>query len=361
MKNFSKITSSELYQKYLDITFRKFVFLGNKFNPETEEGKAILNLKWNTVFTSITDESKISSIEKLINNNARNSVTISCENLESKQDEERLLSTKSIVDSKELKIIQLFTSAQIKNLSKKRLAQRIMENIAVPFLMESGFIVFIGFDAEDEFQSDDFIYSFDKLGEKKEPCVFVFECNETFEKELTENTERKWISFEEKNFYEFSKNEFEIDFSRPIYDYYDDSDYDDDNEIRFFVNNENKYINIEHVKGINSFSTFLNYDVMFPKSIDKRERRKYFKVFMKNSPVEPVWFGYKEKYYLKRDFQDELLTKTKCSLENPGKLGDRPILIHGQSGSGKTIALRLLAYKIFHEKKYPVFFSEQFK
>lgn len=68
--------------------------------------------------------------------------------------------------------------------------------------------------------------------------------------------------------------------------------------------------------------------------------------------------GIRRDFAIKRDFEVNLLGQVKTAL---GKLGRavRPIILHGQSGTGKTVSLARLAFEIRKEKKIPVLFAGQ--
>ena len=49
-------------------------------------------------------------------------------------------------------------------------------------------------------------------------------------------------------------------------------------------------------------------------------------------------------------YEDRLYRKVKKGIENVGKPNNRPLLVVGQTGTGKSISLAAIAYKIFNEK-----------
>ncbi|TLU85753.1 MAG: hypothetical protein FDX30_04530 [Chlorobium sp.] len=66
--------------------------------------------------------------------------------------------------------------------------------------------------------------------------------------------------------------------------------------------------------------------------------------------------GVRRGFAIKRSFEEALQLQVKKALKNIGRIND-PILIHGQSGSGKSLALTRLAYEIRSTKEYPVLLS----
>lgn len=102
------------------------------------------------------------------------------------------------------------------------------------------------------------------------------------------------------------------------------------------------------------FATLLNVSLLGEIRIPQNMCKDYYYTFLKNSVREPQWFGYAYGFNLHRSFEDRLYRKAKRGLENVGKTGNKPLLVVGQTGTGKSISLAALAYKIFNEKKYPV-------
>ena len=54
-----------------------------------------------------------------------------------------------------------------------------------------------------------------------------------------------------------------------------------------------------------------------------------------------------------RNFEEELYRIVTSSLEER-QLQNDPIILHGQTGTGKTVALGSIAYRVRDEGKYPV-------
>lgn len=103
-----------------------------------------------------------------------------------------------------------------------------------------------------------------------------------------------------------------------------------------------------------SFATLLNVGLLNEVKIPQNMYKDYFYLFLKNSVREPQWYGYSYGFNLRRSYEEELYRKVKKGLENVGKANNRPLLVVGQTGTGKSIALAAIAYRIFNEKKYPV-------
>lgn len=67
--------------------------------------------------------------------------------------------------------------------------------------------------------------------------------------------------------------------------------------------------------------------------------------------------GIGKSYAIRRDFEIELLTKINYYLKNPGLL-DSYLIIHGQSGTGKTLSLARIALLLREKYKLPVIYSK---
>lgn len=105
-----------------------------------------------------------------------------------------------------------------------------------------------------------------------------------------------------------------------------------------------------------SFATLLNIGLLNEVKIPPNMYKDYFYMFLKNSVREPQWYGYSYGFNIHRNYEDRLYRKVKKGLEGVGKANNMPLLVVGQTGTGKSISLAAIAYKIFNEKKYPVIF-----
>jgi hypothetical protein len=68
--------------------------------------------------------------------------------------------------------------------------------------------------------------------------------------------------------------------------------------------------------------------------------------------------GVRRGFAIERTFEASLLASVRQALTNAGQRQE-PILIHGQSGSGKSLALARLAYKVRAELRYPVLLASR--
>ncbi|MEN6293567.1 MAG: hypothetical protein ABFD07_16330, partial [Methanobacterium sp.] len=83
-----------------------------------------------------------------------------------------------------------------------------------------------------------------------------------------------------------------------------------------------------------------------------------FRNFLSESSILPIWEGYNRGFAFHREFENKLYNEV-CKKLKIKELQDEPIILCGQTGTGKTIALGSLAYNVRCEKKYPVLFIER--
>lgn len=131
-----------------------------------------------------------------------------------------------------------------------------------------------------------------------------------------------------------------------------------DKSIQIYIEADKKpiptFIEKRQLLETESFATLINVGLLNEIKIPQNMYKDYFYTFLKNSVREPQWYGYTYGFNLHRNYEDRLYRKVKKGLENVGKPNNKPLLVVGQTGTGKSISLAAIAYKIFNEKKYPV-------
>ena len=95
-----------------------------------------------------------------------------------------------------------------------------------------------------------------------------------------------------------------------------------------------------------------------PPSLSEENRYQEFRNFLAQSGGRPRWFGYKRGFAFSRGFEEELRREVSIRLKSKRQPRD-VIILYGQTGTGKTVALGALAYQIRKERKYPVLFIER--
>lgn len=130
--------------------------------------------------------------------------------------------------------------------------------------------------------------------------------------------------------------------------------------VYFYVDGENKNEPIAFDRSqlleTENFATLLNINLIKDIKIPLGMEEDYFYLFLKNSVREPQWYGYEYGFNIRRSYEDKLYKRAKRGLENVGRPKNKQLLLIGQTGTGKSIALAALAYKIFNERKYPVIY-----
>jgi hypothetical protein len=106
-------------------------------------------------------------------------------------------------------------------------------------------------------------------------------------------------------------------------------------------------------------ATILDDTIMLP-ALENSPEKEYadFRVFLGGSNQKAVWSGINRKFAFTREYENDLYIKVSRLLKAK-RTPSNPIIVHGQTGTGKTVALRALARKFRGEKMYPVLFIEQ--
>ncbi len=108
---------------------------------------------------------------------------------------------------------------------------------------------------------------------------------------------------------------------------------------------------------ISRTATVLDDDI-FDNPYNNDDLLESFKRFLSSSNAAPAWFGYPRGFAFKRSYFETLWERAISRLKS-NNLKDLPIILHGQSSSGKTTMLGLFAYQIRTELKYPVIYIEK--
>lgn len=101
-------------------------------------------------------------------------------------------------------------------------------------------------------------------------------------------------------------------------------------------------------------------DSIFYKSTVENEDHLYFefKSFLASTNILPRWDGFAKGFAFKRDFYQVLKDGVVERIQS-NKNKETPLVLFGQSSSGKSISLGLLAYEIKEQFKIPVLFIEK--
>lgn len=92
-------------------------------------------------------------------------------------------------------------------------------------------------------------------------------------------------------------------------------------------------------------------------SISREEEKELFRDFLYRSSIEPIWEAFYHGMNIIRAYENAAFEKIQNVL-NSDSLFKKPIILYGQTGTGKSVALASLAYRVKMQKKYPVLFID---
>lgn len=316
------------------------LMFGNKYGAINT---AVLDYAWSSVVTTNCEMRLAASLR---NDNRSVKDVMSLDDMQA-----------NLMDSKNLRIIRLFgevypkhdlDSLDAEDLIDQAVSklERISEVIA-----RNGIILIEDFE-EKYFSHKEMRKAFRKLFANKKQ-VYVFNCQNP--DQYLEDLKKKGIAVLIKD----SLNDFFDEYFNSDLDYeYEPDDFD--RSVSIYINAEDSLkptvIEKKMLIETESFATLLNIGLVNNVKIPEEMYEDYFYMFLKNSVREPQWYGYDYGFNIHRDYEDNLYKRTKKGLENTGKRNNKPVLVIGQTGTGKSISLAALSYRVFREKKYPVIF-----
>jgi hypothetical protein len=92
--------------------------------------------------------------------------------------------------------------------------------------------------------------------------------------------------------------------------------------------------------------------------LSEDERYSEFRHFVSSSEGIPDWRGFVEGYAFRRTFEDTMYAAILSRL-SARRLSDSPLILHGQTGTGKSVAVSSLAFRVNELGQYPVLFIER--
>jgi hypothetical protein len=95
-----------------------------------------------------------------------------------------------------------------------------------------------------------------------------------------------------------------------------------------------------------------------PMPLSEDARYRNFRAFLSGSEGRPDWGAYRRGFAFTRDFQRDLQGKINGRLAKH-TLASEPIIVHGQTGTGKTVALAATALSVAEDGQNPVLFIER--
>lgn len=94
-----------------------------------------------------------------------------------------------------------------------------------------------------------------------------------------------------------------------------------------------------------------------PAPLSRDREYHEFRNFLRDAGLRPMWSGYSRGFAFLREYEKELGSAVDRALASKS-LGQQPIIVHGQSGTGKSVALGALAFGIHKRGTNAVLFIE---
>lgn len=95
-----------------------------------------------------------------------------------------------------------------------------------------------------------------------------------------------------------------------------------------------------------------------PPTLSQDARYLEFRRFLARTDGRPLWTAFSRGFAFSRRYENNLKKEVSQKLAAK-RLLDQPVILHGQTGTGKTVALAALAYSIRQERTFPVLFIER--
>ena len=123
-----------------------------------------------------------------------------------------------------------------------------------------------------------------------------------------------------------------------------------------FINNEPYHVptTVWNAAGRSALPLTLS-DVSEPPALSEDARYEAFRRFLSSADGVPHWDGFKRGFAFRRLFEDKLQAAVMATITDRN-LTDKPIVLHGAAGTGKTTAAARLALQVAQQKKCPVLF-----
>lgn len=278
---------------------------------------------------------------------------------ENKREVEELKTVTQIDDSvtlsrRYLKFINIYDADNTEELRRRKNKNAAEMLKLVTSRMRSGFgsLVIIGYDPtdEEELPSEKLTEIFDSM---RKGSAFLFGFNVAEDENLTAAVnEGSLLSFEHP------VEDYLRHFVEP--DEWSASDGEQvfaEDDIVFFINKKPVSIESTHLFDTKGFCKLISTRELGDLAIPSGLQKEYFIKFLEDSVSLPMWFGFENDFNIRRRFEKELSDKVSVALKN---VEDREsqglIVLSGQTGSSKSIALAHLAFRIYQESVYPVIF-----
>ncbi len=312
-----------------------FLFLNDLSNINKE----IAALPWNCILTTITDISSVENLFKLQNRQ--------CRIVTSPEEFDKLPNKKNMLNIVFLQGINSIESISIEQKMKLKTDITQYFNIIPSLVLQFGHIVFDSIKFTPlvtEEKINEFIYK------NRKQSIYIFNFAESL-------IEKEILSTKEVLTANDSLNDSFINEDLSLYTYKDSNNSNSSNQLNFFINNKRVCkTKTEYSDFLKTFNILTDNEIQ-EISVPDYLHSNYFYLFLQNSANDYCWYGYENKFNYVRPEDKNTLDIVKNSLNNIQK--NNYILLYGQSGSGKTITVNYIAYKIFSEHKYPVIYLKK--
>lgn len=103
----------------------------------------------------------------------------------------------------------------------------------------------------------------------------------------------------------------------------------------------------------------LDEELLAPK-IDLTDEARYsaFREFLGTAGGPALWDGISRGFVFRREFESELESSIRAAMRR-NRIDDAPIVVHGATGTGKSLAMASIAFRIGAEREYPVLFVDR--
>lgn len=229
-------------------------------------------------------------------------------------------------------------------------ASILLNQIDKEFLTPLGCLVVDGYNFEDDWVKDETFFSIcSKLGEEQ---VYYFSFKEDYLKNpyIRRLVDNKIIIPSEMSLVEFIE---ECEEHNLLVEN-DDISADD---IIISVNNKRCKLAKSKYNKISRSCEILDDFSLDIEDYAETEKTTLFSEFLYDSSIRPVWYAYKYGMNIEREFEQQAYSKINALLQKGG-LSRKPIIIYGQTGTGKSVSMAHLAYRIKKKGKYPVLYID---
>lgn len=293
--------------------------------------KTIASLPWNCIITTCEDTTILS---ELFNTDDRNCIT--------KENASDFM--KQPLGKKKLTILKINSSIP-SDISKKLSYQTNIQDIfsyIQDYISKLGVMVFDSIETNNRIIDDEILLLVNNIHPDSIVSFLSGNINNKDIKEL--------LPLKKATLIESSMLDYFSEIEEDEYDYELASE--ENHSVEFYVSKKPQSLKKTSIKDFSLYFNLLTKNEISKTQVSPYTIQEYFFQFLKNSAKENEWYGYESHFNFPRDEDEKIYEEVKRKLKNSNN--KKPLLIYGQSGAGKTIAINNLAYRIFMEKEYPV-------